>query len=129
MPREPASIQPEILVKMLLTLAFESGPQEMQAMPNGILVAPRTLLVALLLALAPAAALAQSAPPSANPPLAAPERDAPNAARPDSQPIPDVEMPTPQLPGAIEEDEEEEGEQAMPGGGCPYRGNKLELIV
>lgn len=97
-------------------------------MPHAILPAARRLLVALLFVASPLAALAQSAPPSAKPPLN--EGDTPGIARRESQPVPDVEMPTPRLPGAIEEDEEEEGEQAMPGGeGCPYRGNKLELIV
>lgn len=120
-------MRPEILVKMLFALAFESGLQELQAMPSNLYAAARAPLVAFLIALAPAAAFAQSPPPAAKPPLA--ERDAPSVERPDSQPIPDVEMPRPQLPGAIEEDEEEEGEQAMPGEGCPYRGNKLELIV
>jgi hypothetical protein len=94
-------------------------------MPSNLYAAARAPLVAFLIALAPATAFAQSPPPAAKPPLA----ELPSIERPDSQPIPDVEMPTPQLPGAIEEEEEEEGEHAMPGEGCTYRGNKLELIV
>lgn len=78
-----------------------------------------------LLAAVPSITLAQapSAPPAAKPPLTAPETVAPREA----EAAPEADAPVPHM--VPEDDEDEEGEQAMPGEGCPFLGNKLELLV
>lgn len=82
------------------------------------------LACAVLALLLPGAGLAQSPPQPVQPPQAAP---VPQPPRPEVQPLPQAPVPP-----SASEDEEEDDERAdgvQPGEGCPYRGNKLELIV
>lgn len=95
-------------------------------MPFKLALKPAWALSAALIVM-PSLALAQSAPPLAKPPLAAPEPAAPPAGEAPKA-VPEADMPAPEMPLAPDEEDEDE-EQAMPGDGCPFLGNKLELIV
>ncbi len=82
------------------------------------------LACAVLGLVMPALALAQSTPQQIKPPQAAP---APEQPRTEAQPPPNVQ---PAQPGAGDEEEEDERADGIPPSeGCPFRGNKLELIV